>query len=538
MDPLEYALGKLRRTRRPTREDLGTLLTEVRALPVTVEEETSLERLLVKFDRWATATSRAVEVHETSRKKDSGGQVLPLSEGMLHQLCKSALALELDGTDHAERILHLLRCNRWRARVDAVLGATSSAPGGKASAEAVAKLLLEAERLEVDAPADVAGARLLAAADATRTWQESVRTCIADLKAAGGAANPAFNAAVERAKELVKSAEKLPIRVEREVEKLQEYAKPYCLCRRAYDEQIPMLECDQCGEWFHFECVGLRSQGSATKDGAEEGQAGTGTAANGASTEPDQVIENFSCPLCCMRSSSKYPFYHKLPQGSLDALKEAAQSMPPAPPTMPGMHPQAAAAAAAAAAQMAMYPQGAWPFAMAAAQRGMMPGMVNAQALASMMEASFPNGLVPGMMPGLVHPAMFGFAGMHPAMAQAMQQQAQHQAAAIAQHQAAAAVANANAAAQQQAAAASVKAEVKPEGSKSGAVVGEQDDTDTVVAPRSGVEDGGPDGEDEIIDIVQGGSGSGPMDESELIDIEQPTGAEEGKGEDAPIDIT
>ena len=45
-----------------------------------------------------TATSRAVEVHELSRSVDGGGQILPLSEGMLHQLLKSALAMEIDAT--------------------------------------------------------------------------------------------------------------------------------------------------------------------------------------------------------------------------------------------------------------------------------------------------------------------------------------------------------------------------------------------------------------------------------------------------------
>lgn len=39
-----------------------------------------------------------MEVHELSRSTESGGQVLPLSEGMLHQLLKSALTLEVDAT--------------------------------------------------------------------------------------------------------------------------------------------------------------------------------------------------------------------------------------------------------------------------------------------------------------------------------------------------------------------------------------------------------------------------------------------------------
>lgn len=511
MEPLEYALGKLRRTRRPTRDELGALLEELRSLPVTIDEELSLEKLLLKFDRWTTATRRAVEVHEASRKKDSGGQVLPLSDGMLHQLCKSALALEIDGTDHAERILHLLRCNRWRARVDAVLGAKSTAPGGKASAESVAKLLMEADRLEVDAPADVAGARLLAAAETTKNWQQAVKTCVADLKASGGAADPKFVEATAKAKELIKEAEKLPIRVDRELEKLNEYSKPYCLCRRAYDEQIPMLECDQCGEWFHFECVGLRGQGGSGKEEAPaavdaapapaaaqaeaepmvtneggdqqppaekadavEGEEKPKEAAAAADTtaatddghnngnEPDPVPENFSCPICCMKSGTKYDLFHKLPKTSMDALKEAANAMPPPAPAAqaaavssaatglppgvalpPGMHPHAAAAAAQMAQMAQMYgQQGAWPFAAAAAAQGGMPAsQMTPQAMQQAMQeaaqaAQAAGGFPQGMMhPGMMHPAMYGYAQMHPAMQQAMKAQQAAVAAALQQQQ-------------------------------------------------------------------------------------------------------
>jgi len=560
MEPLEYALGKLRRTRRPTRDELGALLEEVRSLPVTIDEEISLEKLLLKFDRWTTATRRAVEVHEASREKESGGQVLPLSDGMLHQLCKSALALEIDGTDHAERILHLLRCNRWRARVDAVLGAKSTAPGGKASAESVAKLLMEADRLEVDAPADVAGARLLAAAEATKNWQQAVKTCVADLKASGGAVDPKFVEAAKKAKELIKEAEKLPIRVDRELEKLNEYSKPYCLCRRAYDEQIPMLECDQCGEWFHFECVGLRGQGGGgggskeeiaaavvtppesapgpaaeaeaqaeasaepmvTKEGNEEeqpplerleadeeqrapevveGEENPNAAAAAAEAdttmaidaetpalddddddddgynndnEPDPVPENFCCPICCMKSGTKYDLFHKLPQASMEVLKEAANAMPPPPSAAPavaapssaataaaaaaaglppgvalppGMHPQAAAAAAQMAQMAQMYgQQGAWPFAaVAAAQRGMAASQMTPQAMQQAMQEAaqaaqaaggFAQGAHPGLVhPGLMHPAMFGYAQMHPAMQHVMKAQQAAVAAAVQQQQ-------------------------------------------------------------------------------------------------------
>ena len=30
----------------------------------------------------------------------------------------------------------------------------------------------------------------------------------------------------------------------------------YCICRSS-DESRPMVQCEQCKEWFHFDCVGL-----------------------------------------------------------------------------------------------------------------------------------------------------------------------------------------------------------------------------------------------------------------------------------------
>jgi hypothetical protein len=55
IDPLDAALNRLRRTRRPERAEMGALLTEVKALPVTVAEEALLESALAKFDRWAVS---------------------------------------------------------------------------------------------------------------------------------------------------------------------------------------------------------------------------------------------------------------------------------------------------------------------------------------------------------------------------------------------------------------------------------------------------------------------------------------------------
>lgn len=31
----------------------------------------------------------------------------------------------------------------------------------------------------------------------------------------------------------------------------------YCLCKKKWDGISSMIECDICGEWFHFDCVDI-----------------------------------------------------------------------------------------------------------------------------------------------------------------------------------------------------------------------------------------------------------------------------------------
>ena len=38
---------------------------------------------------------------------------------------------------------------------------------------------------------------------------------------------------------------------------LQEACQLHCLCRRANNEDRPMICCDACNGWFHYDCVGL-----------------------------------------------------------------------------------------------------------------------------------------------------------------------------------------------------------------------------------------------------------------------------------------
>lgn len=43
----------------------------------------------------------------------------------------------------------------------------------------------------------------------------------------------------------------------RGVQELAERCVLYCVCRKPYDEELAMIACDRCNQWFHYTCVGL-----------------------------------------------------------------------------------------------------------------------------------------------------------------------------------------------------------------------------------------------------------------------------------------
>lgn len=69
-----------------------------------------------------------------------------------------------------------------------------------------------------------------------------------------------------RAQALVERAKALRVRVPREVERLQEACQLWCICRQPYNEERPMLACDFCNGWFHYDCVGLRAPSEDEND--------------------------------------------------------------------------------------------------------------------------------------------------------------------------------------------------------------------------------------------------------------------------------
>ncbi|KAK9277604.1 hypothetical protein L1049_007149 [Liquidambar formosana] len=57
---------------------------------------------------------------------------------------------------------------------------------------------------------------------------------------------------------LILEGEKLPVHFENELKLLRDRSMLYCICRKPNDRR-PMIACDHCDEWYHFDCIKLSS---------------------------------------------------------------------------------------------------------------------------------------------------------------------------------------------------------------------------------------------------------------------------------------
>ncbi|CAM0946835.1 unnamed protein product [Alopecurus aequalis] len=55
---------------------------------------------------------------------------------------------------------------------------------------------------------------------------------------------------------LIIEGQNLPVHVEKELKLLGDRSILYCICRKPYDNRA-MIACDQCDEWYHFDCINL-----------------------------------------------------------------------------------------------------------------------------------------------------------------------------------------------------------------------------------------------------------------------------------------
>ena len=107
---------------------------------------------------------------------------------------------------------------------------------------------------------------------------------------------------MDEVKALLTEGKKLPINLKEELEELGERCEVYCLCATSYDAQRPMISCDCCEGWFHYECCDM---------------------APPALDEPEDESVRFKCPPCCVADNIKYEPFR--PSPDREAMAVAAK---------------------------------------------------------------------------------------------------------------------------------------------------------------------------------------------------------------------
>ena len=187
---------------------------------------------------------------------------------------KGALAIELEPVEETLALMREVCGPAWRQRATALM---RGPPFPK---------LIELHELKETAVAaglcpgggvDPLADRAFALESAGQLWLEHAATVVEDK-----------SIPIEAARVLLREGRALPVHLKDELEELGERCELYCVCRSAYDAKRPMICCDRCDGWFHYECIGMQPPGL---------------------DEQEEANIKFACPQCCENQGIPYvPF--------------------------------------------------------------------------------------------------------------------------------------------------------------------------------------------------------------------------------------
>uniref|UniRef100_A0A2N9J2S4 Zinc finger PHD-type domain-containing protein n=1 Tax=Fagus sylvatica TaxID=28930 RepID=A0A2N9J2S4_FAGSY len=130
----------------------------------------------------------------------------------------------------------------WRFKVNRLLGDLQ-----KPTVQQIQQHLKEGLAMNIP-PEDHYRQRLTEVQRIGSQWAERARKVAAD----------SGSLSLDKVFDLIMEGESLPVYLEKEIELLRERSMLYCICRKPYDQRA-MIACDQCDEWYHFDCIKLLS---------------------------------------------------------------------------------------------------------------------------------------------------------------------------------------------------------------------------------------------------------------------------------------
>ncbi|XP_044485625.1 lysine-specific demethylase 5A isoform X2 [Mangifera indica] len=145
--------------------------------------------------------------------------------------------------DQSNRVLDLaLARNSWRVKVNKLLEGST-----KPTIRQIQQYLEEGLAMDIK-PEDHFRQKLTELKCIGLQWADRANKVTMDSGASS----------LDKVFELITEVEGLPVCLERELKSLRARSMLYCICRKPDDERA-MIACDQCNEWYHFDCIKLLS---------------------------------------------------------------------------------------------------------------------------------------------------------------------------------------------------------------------------------------------------------------------------------------
>ncbi|XP_024995655.1 uncharacterized protein LOC112528803 isoform X4 [Cynara cardunculus var. scolymus] len=223
--------------KRPELDKFMELLSDADNLCLDIEEKAIIRQIVEKALAYKACLTGIVEFSLSSLGEDPSMVIWKLSTA----LKAVEVAGVYDRQCNCKFELALAR-NSWRVRASKLLKASQ-----KPSIHQIQRLLKEGLTISVPTE-DYFWHRLTTIKHIGLQWATKAKKVSAD----SGALE------LHKVFELIAEGESFPVHFEKELKLLRERSMLYCICRKPYDQR-PMIACDKCDEWYHFDCIKLSS---------------------------------------------------------------------------------------------------------------------------------------------------------------------------------------------------------------------------------------------------------------------------------------
>ncbi|XP_043709984.1 lysine-specific demethylase 5A isoform X3 [Telopea speciosissima] len=211
------------------------LLFDAKDFFVRVEERDAIEKLVEQALACKAYLTEVVDFALSYLDKD----LMTIAKRLLVAVKAVSVAGVYDHHSSCNLELALAR-NSWKARVMTLLEGSQ-----KPVIQQIQRLLKEGLAINILSD-DHFMQRLREVKHIGMQWADHARKVASDSGALG----------LDEVFMLITDGENLPIHFEKELKLLRARSLLYCICRKPYDQRA-MIACDQCDEWYHFDCINL-----------------------------------------------------------------------------------------------------------------------------------------------------------------------------------------------------------------------------------------------------------------------------------------